>query len=125
MFDEYDGVEYAPLNEGDRVPSAGAMDCYTENGGYHDELGELCEGCYELVQDVEDEDESFSSNPERLIAMKKKQREVINGHLENLVKIAGVQQREPKVCCRNCASLDMGGSCRDQTCDHLMIGVTS
>ena len=38
-FDEYDDVEYT-LNEGDRVPSAGDMDCYTENGGYHNELGE-------------------------------------------------------------------------------------
>ena len=89
MFDEYDDMEYA-LNEGDRVPSANDMDCYTENGGYHDELGELCEGCYELVQDVEDEDESFSSNPDCLIEMKKQQREVINRHLENLVKIAEV-----------------------------------
>jgi len=89
MFDENDSVEYT-LDEGDRVPSAGAMDCYTENGGYHDELGELCEGCYELVQDVEDEDESFSSNPDCLIEMKKQQREVINRHLENLVKIAEV-----------------------------------
>ena len=89
MFDEHDNVE-CTLNEGDRVPSAHDLDCYTESGGYHDALGELCDDCYELVQDVEDEDESFSSNPERLIAMKKKQREVINGHLENLVKIAGV-----------------------------------
>ena len=89
QFDEYDGCDYS-MEEGDRVPCAGDMDCYTENGGYHDELGELCEGCYANVQDVEDEDESFSSNPDCLIEMKKKQREVINGYLENLVKIAEV-----------------------------------
>ena len=88
-FDEYDDVEYA-LNEGDRVPSANDLDCYTESGMYHDDLGELCDHCYAFVENEDDENESFPSNPEHLIAMKKKQREVINGHLENLVKIAGV-----------------------------------
>ena len=90
MFDEHDNVE-CTLNEGDRVPNANDLDCYTESGGYHDALGELCDDCYELVENEDDEDESVPSSPEHLIAMKKKQREVINGHLENLVKIAEVQ----------------------------------
>lgn len=87
VFDEYDGCDYS-MDEGDRVPCAGDMDCYTENGHYHDDHGEICNDCYDIVENPDDEDDL---SPDRLIAMKKKQREVINRHLENLVKIAEVQ----------------------------------
>ena len=89
MFDEYDGCDYS-MDEGDRVPCASDMECYTENGRFHEDHGEICNDCYDLVENPDDEDEPIS-RPDRLIAMKKQQREVINGHLENLVKIAEVQ----------------------------------
>tara|TARA_Y100000294_G_scaffold161967_1_gene166750 strand:- start:1332 stop:1673 length:342 start_codon:yes stop_codon:yes gene_type:complete len=89
-FDENDCVDYH-MEEGERVPSACDLDCYPEVGHTgHDDYGLLCDDCYDLVENPYDEDEPISC-PDRLLAMKKRQREVINGHLENLVKIAEVQ----------------------------------
>ena len=89
MFDEYDGCDYS-MDEGDRVPCASDMECYTENGRFHEDHGEICNDCYDIVENPDDEGGGQSS-PDRLIAMKKKQREVINRHLENLVEIAEAQ----------------------------------
>ncbi len=89
MYEETHFAEY-PMNEGERVPSACDMDCYPDSGRFVEDYGELCDDCCDQVIEAIDGDEVFSSNPERLLAMKKIQREVINGHLENLVKIAEV-----------------------------------
>ncbi len=89
LFDDNDCVDY-PMQEGDRVPGTEAMDCYPENGHTgHDDYGDICDDCYDLVENTDDEREQNEAENTawRLIA----QREVINGHLENLVKIMEVQ----------------------------------
>ena len=100
IFDDKYDVHYSMV-DGDRVPSASDMDLYPEYGhtNHSDIWCDICDDCYNLVENPDNENEpalrrnvpnpnfSGQSHSDRLIA----QREVINKHLENLVKIAEVQ----------------------------------
>ena len=89
VFDDNYDAHYS-LAEGDRVPSASDMDLYPENGHTdHCDYGDICDDCYDLVENTDDEREQNEAEitAARLMA----QREVINKHLENLVKIMEVQ----------------------------------
>jgi hypothetical protein len=92
LFDDNYDVHYS-LEEGDRVPSASDMHLLPENGHTdHYNYGDICDDCYNLVENPDNENEpalnfSGQSHSDRLIA----QREAINKHLENLVKIMEVQ----------------------------------
>lgn len=99
VFDDKYDVHYS-LVDGDRVPSASDMDLYPENGHTNhygivegnDIYCDICDDCYNLVENPDNENEpalnfSGQSHSDRLIA----QREAINNHLENLVKVMEVQ----------------------------------